>query len=240
MATDVQLNDLAELLNQSGGSFVKALEKFVANEQAKQLKPSRKPTKADRDVAAQAILATKDTAALAELDSLFGSFIDLVRATDEVDVENPTEEQKAQLMRQQLVNNELSDFLQSARERVRQTVFDIVTEQHRAKGVIDPENHNGQVDVPELGKKFMKYNAGYTKATPDLAGLKADLGDELWDLVTDKEKVRRQIIPAHTKVTFNIEKFARLAAERPELLTILQENLVPGEPKSPSFKIGDL
>ncbi len=103
------------------------------------------------------------------------------------------------------------------------------------EGVPDPENVNGDLEVPALGKRFARQGAGYGDPKVDEKGLRAKIGNEKWEAVCELVEV-----PATTKKVFSLKKFMDLARADVALLDSLTECLVPGSMKSPSLATPNL
>lgn len=126
------------------------------------------------------------------------------------------------LMVEYNTNKQISEFLKSRQETIREIVFQSVTIEK------DDENAKGEIVVPEMGKKFAKEGGGSKKPTLNMALLEKLMGDE-WEKVTDVVETR----------TLNEDKLLDYLNENPGAMKKLREATVPGAPNSMRFAVRD-
>lgn len=239
-AASVVKSEYAQLLERAGGSALKAFELLEAQERSLQDKP--KPvTKDARIAAARTVIETKDPDALAEVRKAMTDLVSMIKKSKDLDPANFSDSDALSLMKRWVAFDKADVMLKAEREYIREKVFDVIAHREAAKGNPDPENTNGSIEVPSLGKKFDKYGCGYKATKVDEAYLRALIGDDkAWEKFCVKTVVPRQVIEAHTEMTFSLEKYMEAAGSKPELLETLSAALEIGDAKSPSFTVRDL
>lgn len=139
------------------------------------------------------------------------------------------------LMAEFLNATEFGIAFEARRRATKEMVFNSLTAKNIKDGIPEPDNHNGWLEVPELGKKFCREGTGHKEPTLDEEQLHKLLGDANWAKVTDEE-----FVPSEVRVTLNQDRFMNLARKNPEMLEYLRQCLTPGPIKSPRFQIRDI
>lgn len=223
------------------GGYVKAYTALVRQRQREAVKVP-KTTVAQRKQRLREAIDSFDVAKLAELQAKSSALIDAITSNIEVLQGKGIldSEEAFALMEQLLGERDITELLEVSREMIKRRVFDSLTEEFATKGVEDPENQNGSIPVPELGKRFARENCGLKDAVLDEEKLKKLLGDRRWRKVCDVEVVPAQVIPEHTEYTLNIENLMKLAAREPAVLESIRESLEVSGWKTPRFVPRDL
>ena len=241
MNAELAITEFQVLLSQAGGSYIKAFDILAAQTQAAAVS-TRKPTKADKLSAAEAVITSKDPEALAEIRKVFTDWVKFVKTSPDIDAQTLAADPKAKLhlMKEFLAYDKAFYYLQADRERIRKLVFEAVALNAAAAGASDPDNVNGDIEVPALGKKFSKYGCGTKTPTVNEDMLRELVGEKVWKKSCVTTHVPQQVIPAHTEQKFSIEKYMEAVSDDPELMYTLKEAMRVGEAKTPSFTVKDL
>ncbi len=149
-----------------------------------------------------------------------------------VELVPPTEELLAQ--------RNLKELLEVRKEMIREAVFNSLNLQLGAEGVEDPENTNGSIPVPELGKRLSREACGPKDPKLNEEKLEIDLGEERWLQVCEVEEIPEQVIPAHTQYTLSVERLMKLAESDLSILEIVRDCLEVGGYKTPRFFVRNL
>jgi hypothetical protein len=146
-----------------------------------------------------------------------------------------TSDEAKALMQEFLDSRDFEIVFEARRKATKQMVFNSLTAENIRNNVPEPDNHNGYIEVPEVGKKFCREGTGRTTPFLRVWSLEEILGKEDYNKVMDKVKV-----PAHTDLVFNEEKLMALCQERPELLEKVRRAIDIGVVKNPRFVIRDI
>lgn len=155
-----------------------------------------------------------------------------------VHVEEPrelTEEEATLLMQELVAGAELAEAYEARREDAKRMVFNSLTAQNRAAGVKDPEQHNGVIEVPKVGKQFIRQGTGRKDPQLNPLMLQKLLSPEDWELISKKT-----VIPEHVVYEIDEDRLKKFLHANPRAVELLRKSLIPGEWKSPSFSIRDL
>lgn len=143
------------------------------------------------------------------------------------------------LMAEYLDERDIKELLEVRREMIRTAVFAHLTEECRREGATEPENTNRSLPVPGLGKRFVREGCGRKPPKLDEEKFKKLLGDD-WEQAYKATVVEEQVIPEHVEYEFSPAAVMAMAEDRPGILEVLREALIPGEYRSPSFTVRDL
>lgn len=146
-----------------------------------------------------------------------------------------TPEESRSLMAEFLDAEEFKIVFAARREAAKTLVFNHLTAENIEKNIPEPDNHNGSIEVPELGKKFCREGTGREEPVLHHAVLLEKLDKDDYDKITDKER-----IPSHTKLTVNEEKLMALCREKPAILEIVRKAITIGNVKNPNFRVRDI
>lgn len=179
-------------------------------------------------------LATQNDLALAEITEAYNQHINLsdeaAGFAPEVAEVGLNADQAVTAMRLLLAGKVVSETERAVYELVRQMVFgtlDMAFEDEES-----PENTNGSIDVPELGKRFSREGAGRKDPKVDFDALRALVGDEVFELVTvEKVVVTREI---------NDAALAKFGLANPAVLEGLRDIVQPGDWKTPRLMVRDI
>ena len=212
-----------------------ALKALLERTQTKLPAPTRS-TVASRKAAYQQMLDVCDIDGLAEIEKMAAGLLGRI-LSNSLDTETGvlSREQAADQMQEALDIQKLSEVFDVRHKQRKAAVFKDITTRLAAEGVADPENTNGHLDVPELGKRFSRENCGYGDPTVDEGRLRVLLGEDLWAEVCDEVE-----IPAHVELTFSVEKALDLANRDPEAYAKLTECILPGAVKNPRLVLRDI
>jgi hypothetical protein len=224
---EVAETEVSRLLRGAGGSYVRAYEELVRSETRPASKGDRL-TAADRQSLLQSAVESMDLEKLAEVREKMAGYVELVCG-------NAVEAAGAdRLMGEFLALRDIDDFLKVRRERIREAAFNRITESLAAEVGPDgeplhddPENENGRIEVPELGKAFAREGCGPRDADLDQDALRAALGD-LWLESCDMVAV------------FSPERLMKLVERDPSILEKIRGCFTPGGRKSPRFVIRNI
>jgi hypothetical protein len=222
--------ELRTLLSTAGGDYVRAYEALVEQEKSKALEAAPRTTKEERKSAWRKALAKKDRAVLGPIYEKMRGYVAKARVNAAIVEQEPSvldENQAAALMQQFLDLREIEKIVKADREAIKERVIASMTESLAAQDQDFPENTNAQLDVPELGFYFDRYGCGRKDPEVNLVMLQAELGDELFNLVTTKKVV--------TTFEVDIPKLMAQAQGNPVILEKLRRSLTVGDWKSPSF-----
>jgi len=206
----------------------------------KQVAAGRTDTAAARKAAHRKTIETLDQAAFMDLQEEAVELIDLI-FKNQVTPDDPelTDERIEALMREHLGRANLDALLKARAEMVREVLFAAITTKLREQGVKDPENTNGDLPAPALGKRFARQGCGRTTPHFDEEMLAQALG-ERWEQVCDVIEYGEYTpppVPAHREYVFNLDKFFALARRDPALLDVGADCLIPGETKTPKLAV---
>lgn len=181
----------------------------------------------------QEVVESFDIEKLLAIQSEMDSFVDKMKVIanrDSTDIDLTNEEAKS-LMVEYLSSKNISEFLDARKSMVRTMVFKVIEERLRKDGVDDPENQSGEIEVPELGKRFCKEGAGYGDPTLDVAKLKELLGDRIQEITVVK------IIPEKRVEEIDEDLLIEIAQMDDSVMEAVKESLVAGKPKTPRLNV---
>lgn len=146
-----------------------------------------------------------------------------------------TDEEAWVLMTEYLAGSTVTEAVTARREQMKDLVREHVAQVYAANDVPDPYNKSGVLRVPSLGKRFCIEGAGFTEPRLDEDAIRTVLSEDEWDQITDKE-----VIPERRTRKLNIEKLTDLLkSDRTDLVPVVRDAVIPGEPKNPSFTVRD-
>lgn len=222
---------LAELLG-SGGDYAAVLQRILdEHDTARNEVAQTRSTIASRKAAFAEAVKNLDHETLDKVDALMRRYV-LDHAAVAPQLDEPrqlTEAEARDLMAEYTDWQQLSEFLASRRDTIRELVFTSITEKHREAGQAVPEAHNGEIVVGDMA--FKKEGAGYKAPSLDLDKLTKLLGDDADQVLTE------ELIPAKTVTKLDEEALMRLIAQRPEVMAMVAEATVPGAPKTAKFTV---
>jgi hypothetical protein len=219
---------VAELLKEHGGDAVVALQALLERIQTREVAVPEKSTVATRKEAYRKMWADYDVDKLIEVKDLVEGLIDRISSTDLEGDGVISSDLAKQLMQEHLDTRAVTEAFDARKELRKARVFAAIDAVLEARGIEDPQNHNGEVEVPELGLKFTREGAGMTEGGLDEGKLRVVLGEEMWKVVCDTE-----IIPATVEYKLNTTRLLDLANADPAILTKIGECVKPGVPKTP-------
>lgn len=170
---------------------------------------------------------------LIELKEEMSSFIDLITLSLG-EVELMTESQAHTLMTQFLAQRDIGEFMDVCRGRIKDVAFQHITAAQKIAGAVDPENTNGHIDVPSMGKRFCREAAGVGDPSINEVLLKSILGDK-WSEVYVEE-----VIPETKTYVLSMEKLMDLVDSDPVVMEQIRDALIPGIPKVAKLMVRDL
>lgn len=218
-------------LTKSGISF--SLDALVASLEKKEEKTEKAPSKQER-VSYWTDKATKEE--LVELFKSVSSYADkMVEATESL-----SQEQVDALGEEYLLWQKFNDFLESRNKTFRGMVFSTLDEQaSQTSSSVPPHQTKGKLvaNTSEGKLSFNREGGDRKKPTVDVDRLKEVVGDSRFEKLTDKIKVRRQVIPAHTEEKFSEEKFVEAVYNGDITFEEAQEVLIPGAWQTPRFTV---
>lgn len=229
-------SDITQLIQNSGG-YLEAFQALVTEKVAEEVSKSTRSTIADRKYKHLETILSKDEEALAEMKTIMGSFISTISASTGLELpvgQLLSSEEGHDLMSAYLAYQKVVEFAETWKSQLREIIFSHITEERRQEGLPSPENVNGEVVVPEFGKRFVKEGAGRKPARVDEDKIQELLGDEYADVL------EVEIIPAKKVTKLSYEALMKKVQEKPELMESLKEAIILGEWKSPSFIVRDI
>lgn len=209
------------------------LGELVGTPSAPENKTAAKSTIEARKNEWKEVVESFDIDKLLAVQEEMDSFVDKMkvisnRDSSEIDL---TDEEAKNLMVEYLSNKNITEFLEARRSMVRDMVFQVIEERLSKEGVEDVKNTSGDLEVPELNKRFCKEGAGYGDPTLDVAKLKELLGERFSEITVTK------IIPEKRVVEVDEELLVELAMRDEDVKEALMESAVPGKQKTPRFNI---
>lgn len=191
---------------------------------------TKPPTGADRQAALAAAFKDKDLQRLKDIQENLGGMV--LRILDNViDPEEMgllDEDQLAALMKERLDQKDLEALLKLRYALIRTRLFNHFTADAKIKGLPEPEWEPAEVEVPSLGRKFVR-QGGRAKNIIDLNKLREAMGDD-WETV-----LHTQIIPEHVEYTLDEKKLLKAVAKNPKLMETVRDCVVVGERTVQSF-----
>lgn len=238
---DLVLSVVGDILRTAGGNRAVAMRALLDHTQREAVAKVERTTVAQRKAEYSRMLEAYqagegdpdelvkfETVARGIVDEILGNVLpDTPRAL--------TAEEAKGLMQEYLHVRQLRETL-DAREKARKTtIIADIDERLMAEGVLDPEAHNGVLEVPELGYKFCKEGAGYSDPTLDEDKLRVLLGEEMWQKISTA-----RLVPEHYEYDLDVEKLLDLAREDPGVMLVLEDSLKPGALKRPRLNVREM
>lgn len=127
------------------------------------------------------------------------------------------------------------EFIKAAYELAKELVFRTMDKAFAEAGEEFPEQTNGFIDVPELGKRFCREMAGRRDSSLDEDVLRELVGEEVWEQIT-----REEVIPATTVRRLDEAALIAASQQKPELLELVRESVKVGPWKAPRLMIRDI
>lgn len=219
------------LVHAAGGDSTVALNALLEAIQEQAIATvAEKSTVATRKEAFKRMVAENDIDGLEELETIAAGIMGRILSNSlETETGLLTPDQSKALMEEHQDAKRIIEALQARTEQRKAAVFRHITEAKVMDGVKDPENVNGDLEVPELGLRFARQGTGYGKPTIDQAQLRALVGEDVWSKSCEVVSV--------PSVRFSMEKFLNQARSDVTLLEHLRAAGKPGAPKSPSMAI---
>ncbi len=144
-----------------------------------------------------------------------------------------------ELMVEILDQTDIKELLEVRRDMIRSVVFEHITEINSRQGAADPENTNGSLEVPELGKRFSKESCGRKPPKVDQEALMEELGDD-FDKACRIEVIPEHVVPESQEYVLDHDKLQKMAEEDPAVLEKIRRCLIPGDYRTPRFHIRDM
>lgn len=238
-SAEIEQTEVSRLLSQGG--YVSAYRALVEQAERDVVRVP-KTTVAQRKEMLRQVIEEIDLERLQELQDKMVTAIDTIIA-NELDLSGDhilTREEAHSLLEEMLDQRDIKELLTVRYAMAKEAVFQSLTTELAEKGVEDPENHNGEIVVPELGHRFVREACGRKDPRLDEEKLRNLLGEELWKQACEAEVVRRQVIPRHIEYHLSIERLMKLAADDPDILDKINESLEVGGWKTPRFAIKPL
>lgn len=233
----VAAQDLANLLESYGGSYVAVYEQIVATEDRKAVELSR-TNAAGRKAAWHKALANRSRKAVAKVNAVFTSFVkDSKAAAPILFAENPGVLDYDEAVTVGLLAakaREAKEIADANWDAVKQRVFASMTADFAVQGEEFPEHVAGSIELPTVGLVLKREGTGREEPEVQEHILAAAVGEDVWARVT-----REEIIPAQTVREFDIDLFMAEARKNPALLEDLRRSLKVGKWKSPRFAVRD-
>lgn len=228
--------EVSRLLKGAGGSYVRAFDKLV--EQAER-EVARKPrsTVSERQKQWRDTLAKMDRQGLAAIRRRMAGYVALVKGHDLAFSEQPRlldRQEQVRLMDEYLAFRDIDDFLKVRREWIREVVNAHITESLAAEVEggepvhPHPEHMNGRVEVPEMGKAFVREACGPRDPRLDEDKLRQLLGEDAWQEVCE------------LKYEFSPERLMKLAERDPSVLEKVKDCFVDAGWKPGRFIVRDI
>jgi hypothetical protein len=203
--------------------------------------PAQKLTSAQRKDTHRAMLEKFDIDKLLAMQEKMALAIDRMTA-NQIDPGEPgvlSPEKAEELMIELLEQTDIKELLEVRRELIREAVFSHLTEEAKREGHSDPEFVPGSVSVPSLGRKFVREGGNRAAPALDEIMFREAMG-AAWEEVYDVQVIPEQIIPERVEYTLDPEKVMKLAEKNPKVLEALRKSLIPGDRRTPSFRIRNL
>lgn len=231
--------DLNALLEAASGDYVVAYHELVAAEDRKALVRQANGTNAEtRKAAWRKALAVKDTKVLQKIRGAFRRYMleaDAVAEIATAEAHALDEVEAKAIMEQVLDGKSAKEFIEATYEQAKRLVFASLDIQFAETGEEFPEQTNGWIDVPELGKRFCREGAGRKDPELDEDKLRALVGEEVWEQITVEE-----VIPAQTVRKLDLDLLMGKAKTRTSLLEDLRASLKVGDWKNPRLMVRDI
>lgn len=236
---EIERSEVGKLLR--AGGYLRAYDALVRQTE-REVAKAEKSTVAQRKLLSRLAIEKHDSERLSDLEEKAAALIETINA-NLIDLKKPrllTKRKAEALMQELLDQRDLKEFLEVRKEMIREAVFNSLNIELEAEGVEDPENTNGSIPVPKLGKRFVREACGPKDPNLNEEKLKTLLGEELWDQACEVEEIPEQVIPAHTQTTLSIERLMKLAESNPAILESIRDSLEVGGFKTPRFTVRNL
>lgn len=146
----------------------------------------------------------------------------------------------------------LSEVMTAVNNRARRLIFEHIEETRYDSD--DPELENEEILVPETGKKFSRYGAGYDEASVDLSKLDKVLNPEQFNAVVtttysvsglskrDTELIMNALgkHPVEAHHEYDMKALAKIITSDGEVERKIRPYIKPGKRKSGSFGFKDI
>lgn len=228
----VALTDLQNYLAE--GDYTKALGTILRQADAVVAEKSVGKNKEQRKAALAKAVRNYDVETLAPLQELMQNYIDKMARIELEEPRELTVQERRELMAEHEAMKPIAELLDARRDAMKEISFASIDAALAAEGVEDPATTSGKLVVAELGKKFCKEGAGYKDPSLDHKKLLKLLGEDA------KKVVKVEHVPATTVTTFSEEMLMKLAQEKPEVMELIRQSLIPGAPKTPRFTVRPL
>ena len=220
---------LQSYLDQVGGSYVKAYEEIVADEERRVLAAKPRSNAELRRAAYAKAVKNLDRKQLASMNKTVRNFLPLAKANSAITAETGvlTLDQAEDLMIEVLEVKRLQEIAKSRYEEIRKRVFNSITESFAEQGEEFPEHLAGFIEIPKMGLKFTREGGSRKEPELDEDKLAELVGPEVWEQVTTVEVVETR--------HFDPDLFLELARSKPKLLEQLRSALKVGAFGTSSF-----
>ncbi len=236
---EIERSEVGRLLK--AGGYLHAYEELVKQAE-REVSKAEKSTVAQRKTLSRLAIEKHDSERLADLEEKAAALIATINS-NLIDLKKPrllTKRKAKALTEELLAQRDLKELLEVRKEMIREAVFNSLNLQLGAEGVEDPENTNGSIPVPELGKRLSREACGPKDPKLNEEKLEIDLGEERWLQVCEVEEIPEQVIPAHTQYTLSVERLMKLAESDLSILEIVRDCLEVGGYKTPRFFVRNL
>lgn len=224
-----------ELIKAAGGDAVIALQALLERTQSVEVPTVEKSTVATRKQAYREMWTEDNIEKMIEVNDILDGLIDRIRDTNLEGEGLVSTELATALMQEHLDRQAVTEAFDARKGLVKARIFLAIDALLAAQGIEDPQHHNGEVDVPELGLKFTREATSPGKRELDEGKLRVVLGEELWKKVCDKE-----IIPATVEFKLNTTRLLDLANADVSLLDKIAECIKPAVPQAGRLNVRKL
>lgn len=135
-------------------------------------------------------------------------------------------------MRQVLDIKLAKEMADASYEAVKALVFNSMNLAFAEQGEEFPEHTNGQIDVPELGKRFCREGAGRKDASIDMDKLAAIVGEDVFNQITAEKVTVERVVDE--------DALAAAINANPALMEQVRAAVKPGDWKTPRFWVRDI
>lgn len=232
--TEIATNEELTALIASGATYAQVLQRVLENEDRRTAFPRQRSSLAARKAAFAKAVTNNDTTVLQAIRRRMKKYIGRIAHVqmDEPRVLTPVE--AFELMGEHIDLVSIQEFLASRKDTIKELVFASMDAKLAAGGIDNPSAHNSAIPVAELHRIFKREGAGYSPPSLDEGKLRLLLGDDA-DKVFDEVEV-----PATSYLELDHERLIKLAQERPEVMEMIRESLVPGKERSARFVVREL
>jgi hypothetical protein len=234
------VTDLMAILDKVEGENA-FIQSVLAEADAQALEIQKKGSNSDTRKAALrtavAKASKKDLAPVAKALSEYKALAHLVSAIaankDAVDI---LDENEATIVMEQVLSGKLlEEFVKATYETAKSLVFTSLDNGFAEAGEEFPEHTNGSIDVPALGKRFVREGAGRKPAILVEADLRDAVGDDVWEEITSEE-----VIPEQRVRVLDEAKLIAATTANPALLEQVRAAVKAGDWKTPRLMIRDI